>query len=127
MPINQTVKINAIPDQIYKALLSANEFSELTGAAAEIDEGEGGAFSCFAGQIVGRHVELIPGKRIVQAWRVAELWPDGAYSIVSFNFVESGGSTTVEMEHGGYPTDFEEHLEGGWHKMYWQPLKAYLE
>jgi hypothetical protein len=30
------------------------------------------------------------------------------------------------MEHTGYPDGGEEHLEGGWHKMYWEPLKTYF-
>jgi activator of HSP90 ATPase len=126
MPINQTVQIKASPSQVYKALLSAKEFGEVTGAPAEISTEEGGAFSCFGGQIVGRHVELIPNERIVQAWRVAEMWAEGAFSIVSFKLTESDGLTTIDMEHGGYPADFGEHLEGGWHKMYWEPLKAHF-
>ena len=127
MPISQSVQIKASPEQIYRALLSAEEFGEITGTAAEISADEGGAFSCFGGQIVGRHIELIPNKRIVQAWRAAEPWAEGIYSIVSFKLTESGGLTTVELEHGGYPADFGEHLEGGWHKMYWEPLKAHFE
>ena len=127
MSIKQSIKIKASPGQVYKALLSAKEFSEVTGVAAEIADGEGGAFSCFAGQIVGRHVELVADKRIVQAWRVDKMWPEGVYSIVSFSLSEADGFTTIEMEHAGYPSDFGGHLEGGWHKMYWEPLKEYFE
>jgi activator of HSP90 ATPase len=127
MSINQSIKIKTSAAQVYKTLLSSEEFSQVTGAPAKISQDVGGAFSCFGGQIVGRHVELIPNSRIVQAWRVAEPWPEGVYSIVSFNLTESGGSTTILLEQSGYPADFEGHLEGGWHKMYWEPLKAYLE
>lgn len=126
MAINQAVTINTSPEKIYKALTSAKEFGEVTGAPADIAQEEGGAFSCFGGQIVGRHLELRPNERIVQAWRVGA-WPDGVYSIVKFDITESGAVTTVKLEHTGFPEDAAEHLEGGWHKMYWRPLQAYLE
>ena len=126
MAIRQKVTIKASPDKIYNALMSATEFSEVTGAPAEIAVDEGGKFSCFGGQIVGRHIELCPNKRIVQAWRAGP-WETGVYSIVKFEISKSGDSTTVSLEQSGFPEDAAEHLEGGWHKMYWEPLKAYLE
>ncbi len=126
MAIHQTIKIKASPERIYSALLSADEFGQVTGAPAEIAQVEGGAFSCFGGQIVGRHIELDPNKRIVQAWRAGP-WPEGAYSIVKFEIAEAGATSTLSLEHTGFPEGTEAHLEGGWHKMYWEPLKAYLE
>lgn len=126
MAIHQTVTIKSSPEKIYSALTSQDEFSKVTGAPAEISQDEGGAFSCFGGQIVGRHIELIPNKRIVQAWRAGP-WPEGAYSIVKFEISKSGASTTIDLEHTGYPDGAAEQLEGGWGKMYWNPLKAYLE
>jgi activator of HSP90 ATPase len=125
MAIKQSVTIKTTPDHLYKALMSAKEFSKLTGAPAEIANDEGGAFSCFGGQITGRHIELSPNKRIVQAWRAGP-WPEGVYSIVRFEIGKSGASTKIELEHTGYPDGAEEHLESGWRKMYWEPLKAHL-
>jgi len=126
MVISQTVAIKTSPEKIYSALMSAQEFSKMTGAPAEIAQDEGGKFSCFGGQIVGRHVELNPNKRIVQAWRAGP-WAEGVYSIVKFEIHKAGDSTTVSLEHTGFPDGAAEDLEGGWHKMYWEPLKAYLE
>ncbi|MGI9336787.1 MAG: SRPBCC domain-containing protein [Gammaproteobacteria bacterium] len=126
MAIKQTVTFKTSPEKLYEALTSAEEFSKVTGAPAEIAPDEGGAFSCFGGQIVGRHIELVPNKRIVQAWRAGP-WAESVYSIVRFDISQSGTSTTLNMEHTGFPDGGAEHLEGGWHKMYWEPLKAYLE
>lgn len=126
MAISQTVTIKASAEKVYNALTSAKQFSEVTGAPAEITSDEGSAFSCFGGQIVGRHIELKPNERIVQAWRAGP-WPEGAFSIVKFEISESGASTTISLEHAGFPADAAEHLESGWDKMYWEPLKAYLE
>ncbi len=126
MTISQSITIKTSAANVYKAITSADQFGEVTGAPAEISPDEGGAFSCFGGQITGRHIELIPGQRIVQAWRV-KAWPGGVYSVVRFDLSESGDATTVEPVHTGYPDDAAEHLEPGWHKMYWEPLKAFLE
>ena len=125
MAIKQKITFSNSPHKLYQALTSAKEFSRVTEAPAEIAEDEGGAFSCFGGQITGLHIELIPNKRIVQAWRAGS-WPDGVYSIVRFEISMSGALTKVELEHTGYPEGTKEHLEGGWHKMYWDPLKAHL-
>ena len=126
MRIRQTVSFQKSPEQIYKVLTSATEFGEMTGAPAEISEDEGGTFSCFGGQITGRHIELRPNKRIVQAWRAGP-WEEGVYSIVKFDISESGTGSTVTLDHTAYPEGSSEHLEGGWHKMYWEPLKAFLD
>ena len=126
MTISQSIAFKASPAKIYEALISAEQFSEVTGAAAKISTDEGGEFSCFGGQITGRHIELIPDERIVQAWRV-KAWPEGVYSEVRFDLNASGDGTTLELTQTGYPDDAAVHLEPGWHKMYWEPLKAYLK
>ena len=102
MTIEQKVSIKASAAKVYTAITSAPEFSEVTGAPAEIAADEGGAFSCFGGQIVGRHIELIPNERIVQAWRV-DMWPAGVYSLVRFDIEESGDESTLTLVHTGYP------------------------
>lgn len=126
MTIKQTVELNASPQRIYEILLSPAEFGAMTGAPAEIADEEGGEFSCFGGQITGRHIQLEPGRRIVQAWRAGP-WDDGVYSIVKFDISGSGDSSTLRLVHTGYPNDAAEHLEGGWHKMYWEPMQAFLD
>jgi activator of HSP90 ATPase len=126
MTIHQKVTFKTSPEKLYNVLLSAKEFTKVTGAPATIGKKEGDAFSCFGGQITGRQIELIPNTRIVQAWR-AGLWPESSYSIVKFDISRSGATTTVDLQHSGFPDGNAEHLEGGWHKMYWEPLTAYFK
>ena len=68
----------------------------------EISHDPGGAFSLFGGRIVGRHLELVPNERIVQAWRVA-YWDPGVFSIVRFDFTEQGARTKLVFAHTGFP------------------------
>lgn len=123
--IHQEITYQADPDTLYTALISAQSFGGFTGEPAEIDATEGGAFSCFGGQIVGRNIELVPGKRIVQAWRVTA-WDEGVFSIVKFSFARLGSETRLSLDHSGFPDGFGDHLEAGWPKMYWEPLRSYL-
>ena len=129
--IRQEVTIKAGPDRVYATLLDGRRFSAFTGGArAEIDPAPGGAFSCFGGIISGRNIELVPDRRIVQAWRVS-MWPDGHYSIVRFELQPHGAETRLVMDHVGFPPEMRAHLngeaaEGGWHRQYWEPLNRYL-
>jgi uncharacterized protein YndB with AHSA1/START domain len=125
--IQQEVVFKASPARIYDALLDSKQFSEFSGGApAEISRTPGGAISCFGGMITGRNVELMPNQRIVQAWRAGN-WPEGVYSIVRFELKTQGSGTEITLHHAGFPEGSAEHLESGWHKMYWEPLKKYLE
>jgi activator of HSP90 ATPase len=53
------------------------------GKPTEISREAGGTFALFGGYITGRHVELVPNERIVQAWRAGG-WDPGVYSIAKF-------------------------------------------
>jgi activator of HSP90 ATPase len=128
--IRQEVSIEASAERVYDTLLDARRFREFTGAPAEIDPSPGGAFACFGGIVTGRNIELVPHRRIVQAWRVA-MWPDGLYSIVRFELHAEGSRTRLIMHHVGFPEEMRPHLngempDGGWQRQYWEPLKKYL-
>jgi uncharacterized protein YndB with AHSA1/START domain len=128
--IRQEVDFKASPERVYEALLDAKQFSTFTGAPAEIQREAGGAFSCFGGFVVGRNIELVPDKRIVQAWRV-KVWPEGVYSIVAFELRPRGSGTHLTMTHDGFPDGTRAHLngempDGGWQRQYWEPLQKYL-
>ncbi len=123
--IHQEVTFKASPAKVYDALLDAKSFAAFTGAPATIDAKVGGAVNAFGGMIRGFNVELVPGKRIVQAWRAGN-WPDGIYSIVKFELATAGGGTKLTLDHSGAPDGSEEMLEGGWHKMYWEPLAKFV-
>jgi activator of HSP90 ATPase len=124
--IHQEEDFKANPARIYEALLDAKQFSAFSGGrAAEIHREVGGAFIIFAGHIVGRNLELVPNRRIVQAWRVVP-WPEGIYSIARFELVEQGSGTRVVLDHTGFPPELAEHLESGWNENYWTALQKYL-
>jgi len=124
MSINQDVTIHATPAQVYETLLDSDKFAEMTGGrAADISTEVGGAVSLFGGDIQARNIEMVPGKRLVQAWRSMN-WPEGVYSIVRFDLTADGDKTALSFHQAGFPDGAEEMLEGGWHQMYWNPMNA---
>lgn len=124
MPIQQEITFKCEPSKVYEALTNADTFSRFTGGPATIEEKDGGAFSCFGGQITGRQIELKKDEMIVQAWRAGP-WPVGVYSIVQFTLVSVDDGTKLTLIQSGIPEGTSDHLEEGWRKMYWQPLKDY--
>lgn len=131
--IHQEVVFKASRKRVYEALTEAARFTDVTkfsmvgnAPPAEISREAGGAFACFGGYVTGRHVELKPDQRIVQAWRAGS-WEEGVYSIVRFDLQEEREGTKLVFDHTGFPTDQGEHLAAGWKQNYWEPLAKYLE
>jgi uncharacterized protein YndB with AHSA1/START domain len=126
MGIHQEVTIDASPAAVYGVLTSSDDFAKMTGGkAADISKQVGGAASMFGGDIRAMNVELIPGKRVVQAWR-SYRWPEGVYSIVRFELAPQGKGTKLVFDQAGYPDEAHDMLASGWDKMYWQPMNQML-
>lgn len=113
------------PGRIYGVLTDARQFADMTGRPAAIDPAEGGAFSLFGGLIVGRMVELAPGRRVVQAWRPTH-WDAGVYSIVKFELTGDGTKTRMVLDHTGFPLAEADSLDSGWKGHYLEPLSRFL-
>jgi activator of HSP90 ATPase len=82
-------------------------------------------FSLFDGMIHGRQIEVVPGARLVQAWRV-KMWDPGVFSLVRFTLTAEGAGTKLVLDHSGFPDGQQEHLAAGWGANYWEPLTKYL-
>jgi uncharacterized protein YndB with AHSA1/START domain len=136
--IHEEVVFKASRKRVYQALMDSKLFEQIVqlsdarktmmppGAPpAKISPEVGGAFSIFGGLIVGRQIELVPGTRIVQAWRPA-YWEPGVYSIVKLELSDGGGGTKLVLDHRGLPDGDGKTLLDGWSKNYWQPMAKYL-
>ena len=135
--IHQEATLKASRTRIYEALLDAKQFDKviqfsgvmqtmhLPDKPAEISREVGGAFALFGGYITGRHVDLVPDVRIVQAWRTGD-WAPGIYSIAKFELVEQGSGTKIVFDHTGFPKGEAEVLASGWKAHYWEPLAKLL-
>jgi activator of HSP90 ATPase len=123
--LHQEISLQAKPERIYHILLDSKDFAAFSGEPAEIGREEGNAFSMFSGVIVGRNVELVPGIRIVQAWRPTH-WGAGVYSLVRFELKSADAGATLILDHTGFPEGDFANLNYGWGLKYWDPLKKFL-
>ena len=135
--IHQEAVFKASRKRVYEALIDTKQFDKVIqlsgvmksmppgGKPTEISREVGGAFTLFGGYITGRHVELVPNQRIVQAWRTGG-WDPGVYSIVKFEVVEQGSGTKIVFDHTGFPKGAAEDLAAGWKANYWEPLEKLL-
>jgi activator of HSP90 ATPase len=123
--IHQEVVIKASRQRVYEVLTDADKFRKLSGGMkTSISREAGGSFSLFDGVITGRHIELIPGERIVQAWRSG--WAPGEYSIARFVLKDDAANTKIIFDHTGFPQGAAEHLASGWKEHYWDGLTQYF-
>jgi uncharacterized protein YndB with AHSA1/START domain len=122
----------AAPERVYELLTDGAQFAAATGRPAEIGAGEGATFSLFGGYIHGRQIELVPGRRIVQAWRGSD-WDAGVYSLVRFTLTPEGTGTSLAIDQDAYPEgksprypSWHEHLSANWPVFYFEPFAKYL-
>ncbi len=126
MSIHQEVVLSTTPERVYELLTDGAKFAAATGdRPAQITGIEGADFSLFGGAITGRQVELVPGLRVVQAWR-PKPWEPGHYSLVRFTLTREGAGTKLAIDHDGYPAAQHDHLAAGWGANYVEPFTKYF-
>lgn len=136
--IQQEIILDASPQRVYQVLTTTKDFDSVTrlsdGAVllnaagakpTSISTEVGGPFTLFGGYITGRHLEMLPNERLVQAWRAGSFKP-GGFSIAAFYLTAEGGKTRLNFEHRGFPNGNGTSLAQGWHEHYWEPLAKYL-
>jgi activator of HSP90 ATPase len=121
-----TVTIHAKAETIYKAWLSSEGHSAITGSPAKIDGTVDGDFVAWDGYIQGMFLELEENKRILQAWRTAEFPSEAEDSIVEILLEESHGKTKLTLNHSNIPEGQADGYKKGWEDFYFKPMKEYF-
>jgi activator of HSP90 ATPase len=125
MSIQQQAMIPASPAQVYAVLADADALSALSGMGGVPGRSAGEAFSAFDGHVTGRQIELVPGERIVQAWRFPA-WAPGKYSVVCFTLTAEADGTRLVIDQHGEPEDWHDHIDTNWPTFYLTPLTAHF-
>ena len=126
--IDHQVRYKATASQIYEMLMDSEKQADFSGASTKIGREVGSAFEVMGGHINGSTLELVPNKRIVQSWRVADdTWPEGHLSTAIFILDEDDGETLLHFVHAGVPDKAHESIDEGWKTHYWDPMKKALE
>ncbi len=118
---------NATPERVYNALVNPEEHSDFTGGHAENTDSLDEDFSIYDGYIIGKNLNLVPGKCIHQTWQAAEdYWPEDHYSEVKYELEPHPKGTLLKFTHNLVPSEHADDIYKGWHEHYWQPLNAYF-
>ncbi len=124
--IKQRVKLNASPEIIYDLLADSRKHSAVTGRKATISRRIGGTFSAGGNAVSGINVDLVPGQRIVQAWRHRR-FPEGIFSMAAVTLTPTpDGGTELVLTHRGVPKALIPETERAWRDQYWSRIKAWL-
>lgn len=118
--------IPAPAKDIYDAWLNGREHAAMNGGGPATGSAKvGGKFTAWDGYISGRNLALVPGKRIVQAWRTTEFAKDDPDSQIELTFKKSARGTRVTLTHSNVP-DGHDSYRTGWKSHYFAPMKKYF-
>lgn len=113
------------PHQVYELWMDAKKHGSFTGGTAKIDRKVGGKFTTFDGWATGENIELVPDKKIVQAWR-GEDWPAGYYSTITIKLLPTKKGTKLIFTQKDVPVSVAKDVADGWRQYYWEPMKRAL-
>ena len=121
------VTINAKAETIYKAWLSSEGHSSITGSPAKVDGAVNGDFTAWDGYIWGMFLELEPNHRILQAWRTSEFPSEVEDSIVEILLEDEKGKTKLTLNHSNMPEGQADSYKTGWEDFYFKPMREYYK
>ncbi len=121
-----TATFTATAETIYKAWLSTQGHTLMTGSPAKVDGRAGGAFTAWDGYIWGTFSELEENKKIAQAWRTGEFPEDAEDSHVEILLSEVNGKTTITLLHTNNPEGQADNYKQGWEDFYFKPMREFF-
>ncbi len=117
---------SATPEKVFKAWLSTEGHSAMTGSPAKVEPRVGGTFMAWDGYISGKTLELKPYTRIVQAWRTTEFSEKDTDSRLELTLEAVKEGTKLTLKHSSIPDGQADSYEGGWDESYFQPMREYF-
>lgn len=111
---------------IYKAWLTSQTHTDMTGGEAFVSSKVGGKFKAWDGYITGKNLELVKDKRIIQAWRTSEFAEMDLDSLLVVDFEDVSGGCKVTIAHSLIPKGQSSYKQG-WIDYYLLPMKAYFK
>lgn len=116
--------IPAPPEDVYKALTTEITIQLWTGEKAEMIAEPNTEFSLWDGSIVGKNLEFVEGKKIVQQWFFGD---QAENSIVTIKLHPDKNGTSVELKHTNIPDEDFDEIVDGWNENYFGSLREFYE
>ncbi|CAO3614042.1 unnamed protein product [Cunninghamella blakesleeana] len=121
--LNDVVEFQTSAQELYETLLDTQRVCAWTRGPAKISKEIGSTFELFNGNVSGKILELVPGKKIVQSWRLGS-WPTGHYSTVTMELDQGSDSVRLTLKQEGVPLGEEELTRNNWNGYYFRAIKA---
>ena len=116
--------IPAPPEDVYLALTNPNTIHLWSGEPAEMAEEVGFEFSLWDGSIVGKNLEFIKDKKIVQQWYFGDQSEDSIVTIILHTHKQG---TSVEVKHTNIPAPDYQDIVEGWDENYFGAIRDFYE
>jgi uncharacterized protein YndB with AHSA1/START domain len=117
------IEIEAAPEEVYDTWLNSKAHSRILEMPVKIIGKVGGSFDLDDGLHSGIILDLVPGKRIVEAYRHGD-WAEGVYSILTLKFEPIGTKTRLVLDQKAIPPNFE--MEKAWRGFYLPKLANFF-
>ncbi len=122
--IRKVYKISSQTDDVWQALVDPVIIDKWSGSSNKMSSEVGTDFELWNGDIFGKNLEVIPGKKLVQEWYGGN-WPKP--SKVTFTIKKDQKGTILELEQINVPDEQFEDIDNGWDEYYLGPMKEMLE
>jgi activator of HSP90 ATPase len=122
--IRKTFFIKAKSEEIFNSLTNPLALELWTGYPAIMESKPGTEFSLWEGDITGKNLEIVHGKKIVQEWFFDDPYNS---SVVTIELEEEKNGTRIHLLHINVPDDAFTNIDYGWKEYFFGPLKKYLE
>lgn len=112
---SKSFRINAGTDDVYSALTNPVTIELWSGYPAVMSEEPGSEFSLWEGDITGRNIEFVPGRKVVQEWYFGDREEK---SVVTITIRPEGGDSVVTVEQTNIPDEDFSNIAEGWREYY---------
>jgi len=130
MPKTITQKVtfkNVTTSKLYSQFLDSKHHTALTGGEpAKISAKEGAKFSAYGEYIVGKNLQLVKDRLIVQSWYGTDWEKNDLDSTFILLFEQKGKDVVITMTHANIPDKQADGIKQGWTDFYRTPWKKYL-
>jgi activator of HSP90 ATPase len=124
--VTDNVEFRTTAEEAYQTFVDPARIAAFTRSPPKVFEGahKGGKFELFGGNVSGEYVELEPGKKLVQSWRLGE-WPQGHFSTLKIEFDQNDVDhvTVMRVTWDGVPVGQEDVTKRNWAEYYVKSIK----
>jgi len=125
--VQKLVFKNTTSKVLYELYMNEKMHSTVTDSPAKIVNKVGVNFTAYNGYIVGKNLQLIKDKLIVQSWRGNDWSKEEMDSVFILAFSEKGNDVILNVVHTNVPKKHFDSIKKSWDKFYWKPWKKYIE